>query len=117
MSKTVKALGDFAGGLMSFMEGLVMPVETVSATIANSGWTVFWVQLPLLVLAVAVIIVATTALRRARQEDVPRVLVDRGRDSHTKLHDRARINVRRFRRIPRGCSSPPASEAPRPPLR
>jgi hypothetical protein len=73
MSKTVKALGEFAGGLVSFMEGLVMPVETVSATIANSGWTVFWVQLPLLVLAVAVIIVATTALRRARQEDVPRV--------------------------------------------
>ena len=33
----------------------------------------FWVQLPLLVLAAAIIIVATTALRRARPEDVPRV--------------------------------------------
>ncbi|WP_406238443.1 hypothetical protein [Nocardia sp. NBC_01009] len=41
--------------------------------LASSGWTVFWVQLPVLVLAAAVIIVATTALWRARPEDVPRV--------------------------------------------
>lgn len=40
---------------------------------AAGGWTVFWAQLPMLVLALAVIIVATTALRRARPEDVPRV--------------------------------------------
>lgn len=46
-------------------------VSTLAA--ASNGWTVFWVQLPVLVLAVAVIIVATTALRRARPEDVPRV--------------------------------------------
>ncbi|WP_040838206.1 hypothetical protein [Nocardia brevicatena] len=45
-----------------------MSVSTIA-----TGWTVFWVQLPVLVLAVAVIIVATTALRRARPEDVPRV--------------------------------------------
>jgi hypothetical protein len=38
-----------------------------------SVWTVFWVQLPALVLVVAVIIVATTALWRARPEDVPKV--------------------------------------------
>lgn len=50
-----------------------MLVTSASAVLAGSVWTVFWVQLPLLVLAVAVIIVATTALRRARPEDVPRV--------------------------------------------
>lgn len=38
----------------------------------------FWIQLPLLVLAMAVIIVATTALWRARPEDVPRVHSLRG---------------------------------------
>lgn len=36
-------------------------------------WAVFWVQLPVLALVVAVIIVATTALRRARPEDIPKV--------------------------------------------
>jgi hypothetical protein len=45
----------------------------MSVSALTSGWAVFWVQLPVLVLAVAVIIVATTALRRARPEDVPRV--------------------------------------------
>ncbi|MFC8046322.1 hypothetical protein [Nocardia sp. NPDC057353] len=38
-----------------------------------TAWTVFWVQLPVLVLVVAVIVVAITALRRARAEDVPKV--------------------------------------------
>ncbi|WP_069161350.1 hypothetical protein [Nocardia altamirensis] len=50
-----------------------MSIGAISAAVAGTGWTVFWVQLPVLVLAVAVIIVATTALRRARPEDVPRV--------------------------------------------
>ncbi|MFE9575108.1 hypothetical protein ACFYO1_01880 [Nocardia sp. NPDC006044] len=45
----------------------------LNAAVLNSGWAVFWVQLPLLILAVTVIIVATTALWRARPEDVPRV--------------------------------------------
>lgn len=38
-----------------------------------NAWTVFWAQLPALILVVAVIIVTTTALRRARPEDVPLV--------------------------------------------
>ncbi|GAB2667729.1 hypothetical protein [Nocardia goodfellowii] len=41
--------------------------------LASSGWAVFWVQLPLLVSALVVIVVATTALWRARPEDVPRI--------------------------------------------
>lgn len=50
-----------------------MSISTVSAAVMSSGWVVFWVQLPVLVLALAVIIVATTALRRARPQDVPRI--------------------------------------------
>lgn len=45
----------------------------MSVSAIAGEWAVFWIQLPVLVLAVAVIIVATTALRRARPEDVPRV--------------------------------------------
>lgn len=50
-----------------------MSADSASAVLAGSEWTVFWIQLPVLVLAVAVIIVATTALRRARPEDIPRM--------------------------------------------
>lgn len=50
-----------------------MSVDAISTMTTDSGWAVFWAQLPVLVLAIAVIIVATTALRRARPEDVPRV--------------------------------------------
>ncbi|WP_433734873.1 hypothetical protein ACQP0C_41870 (plasmid) [Nocardia sp. CA-129566] len=50
-----------------------MSVDAISAALASGGWTVFWVQLPVLVLAVAVIIVATTALWRASPEDIPRI--------------------------------------------
>ena len=38
-----------------------------------NGWTMFWMQLPVLLLVVAVVVVATTALWRARREDVPKV--------------------------------------------
>ncbi|MBF6548502.1 hypothetical protein [Nocardia brasiliensis] len=50
-----------------------MSIELAAATWAGGAWTVFWLQLPVLVLALAVIIVAITALRRARQEDIPKV--------------------------------------------
>ncbi|MEV3966070.1 hypothetical protein AB0M34_35275 [Nocardia sp. NPDC050193] len=50
-----------------------MSVDAMSVGAGVSAWTVFWVQLPVLVFALAVIIVAITALRRARPEDVPRV--------------------------------------------
>ncbi|MEU7634353.1 hypothetical protein AB0C34_31020 [Nocardia sp. NPDC049220] len=51
-----------------------MPVDLMAAAVVSgSVWTVFWMQLPVLVFAGAVIIVATTALRRARPEDVPKV--------------------------------------------
>ncbi|MEU1983270.1 hypothetical protein [Nocardia sp. NPDC019395] len=43
----------------------------MSVSAIAGGWAVFWVQLPVLVLAVVVIIVTTTALRRARPQDVP----------------------------------------------
>ncbi|MFE3195905.1 hypothetical protein ACFXHA_43385 [Nocardia sp. NPDC059240] len=49
-----------------------MPTVIASPAMVNV-WTVFWMQLPVLVLVVAVIIVATTALRRARPEDIPKV--------------------------------------------
>jgi hypothetical protein len=50
-----------------------MSIGAVSTAVSDSGWVMFWVQLPVLVLALAVIIVAITALRRARPQDVPRV--------------------------------------------
>ncbi|MEA3532965.1 hypothetical protein U8260_32435 [Nocardia sp. CDC192] len=50
-----------------------MSINSIAAAVEGSGWTVFWMQLPVLLLAVAIIIVATTALRRARPEDVPKV--------------------------------------------
>ncbi|MFE3758861.1 hypothetical protein ACFXO9_31545 [Nocardia tengchongensis] len=49
-----------------------MPTDPASPALINV-WTVFWMQLPVLVLVIAVIIVATTALRRARPEDIPKV--------------------------------------------
>lgn len=45
----------------------------VASPVQITTWGVFWMQLPVLVLVVAVIIVAITALRRARTEDVPRI--------------------------------------------
>ncbi|GAJ83653.1 hypothetical protein NBRGN_065_00490 [Nocardia brasiliensis NBRC 14402] len=51
-----------------------MSIELAAATWAGGAWTVFWLQLPVLVLTLAVIIVAITALWRARQEDIPKVL-------------------------------------------
>lgn len=44
-----------------------------TSVVGGSIWTVFWMQLPALVLGLAVIVAATIALRRARPEDVPRV--------------------------------------------
>ncbi|MCP9625225.1 hypothetical protein NMK54_34330 [Nocardia otitidiscaviarum] len=49
-----------------------MSTAVASPALVNV-WAVFWMQLPVLVLVVAVIIVATTALRRARPEDIPKV--------------------------------------------
>ncbi|MET8423672.1 hypothetical protein [Nocardia sp. NPDC004860] len=40
---------------------------------ASSVWAVFWFQLPVLVLAIAVIVVGLAAIRRAHPDDVPRV--------------------------------------------
>ncbi|WP_280484423.1 hypothetical protein [Nocardia cyriacigeorgica] len=50
-----------------------MPTVVVASPIQITAWSVFWMQLPVLVLVVAVILVAITALRRARTEDVPKV--------------------------------------------
>lgn len=43
------------------------------ADVAAGGWLIFWLSLPALVRAVAVIIVPTVALMRARSMDVPKV--------------------------------------------
>lgn len=58
----------------------------------GGSWMVFWIQLPLLVLALAVVVAATIALRRARPEDIPKVFesfasafVRRRRDSHGSI--------------------------------
>lgn len=40
---------------------------------AGGGWLIFWIQLPMLVLGLAVIITATIALLRARREDIPEI--------------------------------------------
>ncbi|WP_280222072.1 hypothetical protein [Nocardia neocaledoniensis] len=48
--------------------------EFSSAVGAHSGWIVFWMQLPLLVVAVAIVLVTTIAVCRAKAEDVPKVL-------------------------------------------
>ncbi len=48
-------------------------VDVMSVGSGVGVWTVFWVQLPALVFALAIIIVAITALRKARPEDVPQV--------------------------------------------
>jgi len=48
-------------------------VIVASPLLEGSVWTVFWFQLPALVLVVAVVVVATIALRRARPEDVPKI--------------------------------------------
>ncbi|MGF0320886.1 hypothetical protein [Nocardia fluminea] len=50
--------------------------EFSSAVATHSGWIVFWVQLPLLVVAVAIVLVATIAVCRAKTEDVPKMLSD-----------------------------------------
>lgn len=50
-----------------------MSIESVPTAVVGGSWVAFWIQLPALALAVAVTIVAVTALRRARPEDVPRV--------------------------------------------
>ncbi|MFE3758857.1 hypothetical protein ACFXO9_31525 [Nocardia tengchongensis] len=50
-----------------------MVAGVVSGIVSGGGWAVFWIQLPVLVLAVAVIVAATVALLRARPEDVPKV--------------------------------------------
>ncbi|WP_280357497.1 hypothetical protein [Nocardia otitidiscaviarum] len=71
-----------------------MPVDSASVVLGGSVWTVFWIQLPVLVLAVAVIIVATTALRRARPEDVPRVF-EAFAAAFGRRYRRARRNTRR----------------------
>ncbi|MEV6071860.1 hypothetical protein AB0L82_35425 [Nocardia sp. NPDC052001] len=49
-----------------------MSTDLAAPTLVNV-WAMFWVQLPVLGLVIAVIIVATTALRRARPEDIPKV--------------------------------------------
>lgn len=38
-----------------------------------TSWAAFWMQLPIVVVVLAVAVVALTALHRARDEDVPRV--------------------------------------------
>ncbi|WP_327142759.1 hypothetical protein [Nocardia sp. NBC_01327] len=44
-----------------------------SALAEGGSWLVFWLQLPLLVLAIAVLVAFALALFRARPEDVPQV--------------------------------------------
>ncbi|MFE3989964.1 hypothetical protein ACFXPR_36280 [Nocardia tengchongensis] len=70
-----------------------MSVDSASTALADSAWTVFWFQLPVLVLAVAVIIVATLALWRARPEDVPKVF-----EAFTTAFGRQRRGQRQARR-------------------
>ncbi|MFE3447065.1 hypothetical protein ACFXNW_28870 [Nocardia sp. NPDC059180] len=71
------SLVDQASDAMSgaYLSSLEVCVSTavVASGIQITAWSVFWMQLPVLVLVVAVIVVAITALRRARAEDVPRV--------------------------------------------
>lgn len=50
-----------------------MVAGMASWIVLGSGWAMFWIQLPALVVAVAVIVIATVALVRARPEDVPKV--------------------------------------------
>jgi hypothetical protein len=67
-----QALGNPPGAFPRLWS-VFMSISAFSAVVLDSGWVMFWGQLPLLVLALAVIVVATTALRRARPQDVPRV--------------------------------------------
>jgi hypothetical protein len=46
----------------------------VSAAARSGGWAIIWLQLPLLVLALAVLAAVVIALLRARQEDIPTLL-------------------------------------------
>lgn len=57
---------------MSRLEVLVSTIAGVP-TLLNV-WTVFWIQLPVLVRVVAAIIVAIVAMRRSRPEDVPKII-------------------------------------------
>lgn len=67
---------------------------------AAGAWTVFWVQLPVLVLAIAVIVLGIAAIRRAHPEDVPRVF-----EAFTAILARRSA---RPRRLPRRASAAPA---------
>jgi hypothetical protein len=44
-------------------------------TVASPSWSPLWIEMPLLVPEVALILVTTIALFRARREDVPSVFV------------------------------------------
>lgn len=51
-----------------------MLADEVRMMPSDGAWTVFFLQLPALVLAVAVIVVAMMALRRARPADIPKLV-------------------------------------------
>lgn len=59
------------GSPSSFQEVRV-PLD-VGSIAANSGWAVFWIQLPATALVIAVIIVGLAAILKARPEDIPAV--------------------------------------------
>lgn len=46
----------------------------VSSVAQSGGWAIVWLQLPLLVLALTVLVAVIIALLRARQEDIPGLL-------------------------------------------
>ncbi|MEU1210637.1 hypothetical protein [Nocardia sp. NPDC005825] len=46
----------------------------VSVATQSGGWAIVWLQLPLLVLALAVLSAVVIALLRAKQEDIPKLL-------------------------------------------
>lgn len=74
-----------------------MSIGVVSTAVSNNGWMVFWIQLPVLVLALSVIIVAITALRRARPQDVPRVFEAFASAFGRRSEPPARARLRRAR--------------------
>ncbi|WP_458686386.1 hypothetical protein [Nocardia tengchongensis] len=77
---------------------------------ASSVWAVFWFQLPVLVLAIAVIVIGLAAIRRAHPEDVPRVF-----EAFTAFLSRrpAAVSRRRPRRRPKAPVDPTCQEEAR----
>ncbi|MFF0546882.1 hypothetical protein ACFYTF_29000 [Nocardia thailandica] len=51
-----------------------MSSHLASAAVQLAPWSAFWMQLPVLVLVLAVLAMAITALLRANREDIPRIV-------------------------------------------